>query len=225
MGQQEARGLSDAISSGQRFVLIGDSITDCDRRGAGYPLGGGYVRYFVDKFVANHPDLDVDFINKGISGNTTRHLRERWEDDVIAIRPDWLSIMVGINDCHRTVWNTPEAVPADEFRVIYDELLARTRSALDCRIVLIQPFYISRDFSGTGERSRILGLLPGYLDAVEELSAKHGTLLVKTHELFQKQLDFRHPDCFCPEPVHPNMTGHVLIAEWLYNALSSAGAV
>lgn len=222
---REGPDLSGIIGNGQRFALIGDSITDCDRRGSASPLGGGYVRYFVDKFTAHHPDIEVDFANKGVSGNTTRHLRERWEDDVIALRPNWLSILVGINDCHRTAWSTPEAVPADEFRSNYDELLARTISTLDCRIVLIQPFYISRDLSGTGERSRILELLPSYLDVVSDLSVKYGALLVRAHELFQRQLDFRYPDCFCPEPIHPNATGHVLLAEWLYNTLAAAGVI
>jgi lysophospholipase L1-like esterase len=76
------------FEQGQRIVFIGDSITDCGRRDANPPYGNGYmslVRAFV---TARYPELDLSWENRGISGDTVRHLKARWDEDVIALNPD-----------------------------------------------------------------------------------------------------------------------------------------
>ena len=66
----------------------------------------------------------------------------------------------------------------------------------------------------------VLGMIPEYIGIVEEMSAKYGTLLLNLHDVFQEQLKYRPPCTFCPEPVHPNHTGHVVIANALMDFLS-----
>ena len=88
-----------------------------------------------------------------------------------------------------------------------------------CRILLIDPFYISTETSPTSFRSIVLKVIPEYIDIVHDLSGKYETLLVKTHEVFHRLLKTHEPDTFCPEPVHPNLTGHMVIAEAVYDAL------
>ena len=80
-------------------------------------------------------------------------------------------------------------------------------------------FYISRDRSGQTSRSQVLELLPRYIEAVEVLSEKYGTRLVRLQEVFARQLEYRDADAFCPEPVHPNRAGHLVIAEALMGVL------
>ncbi len=77
----------------QKIVFIGDSITDCGRRGAAEPFGSGYVS-IARALLARYPELGLQFVNKGIGGNTVRDLAARWEQDVVAERPDWLSVMM-----------------------------------------------------------------------------------------------------------------------------------
>jgi lysophospholipase L1-like esterase len=204
---------------GERVLFIGDSITDCGRRGPAGPLGDGYVSLFVDLVTALHPERSIIWVNKGIGGNRITDLQNRWEDDVIRENPDWLLVKIGINDLHSNLLGMPDPVSPERFRAIYDEILARAKQHTKARVILVTPFYISLDRSPASLRSRVLDLLPSYLQVVEEMSKKHGARLINLHEMFQRQLQFRPPDSFCPEPVHPNRTGHLLIAQTILAAL------
>lgn len=208
------------LENGQKLLFIGDSITDCGRRDGAQPLGNGYVKLFRDLLILREPEKSVTLINKGISGNTVANLRERWSDDVFYHKPDWLSIKIGINDLHRTLANSPEAVPPQQFEEEYTAILERTKTEMpNCQVLLIMPFYISREASQNDWRYRVLAMLPDYLNTVEKLSAQYGTRLVRTHDEFQNLLNYYDVNTFAPEPVHPNMTGHLVIASAVYDAL------
>ena len=211
--------MSFKVKDGQTYLFQGDSITDAGRRGADSPFGSGYARMFIDKVVANHPERSITFVNRGIGGHSVVDLQARWEDDAINVKPDWLSIMIGVNDLHRSILGRPEPISPELYREAYDNILSRTLKAGKCGIVLIEPFYISQDMSGSSHRTIVLGMLPDYIAVVREMAKKHGTLLVNTHDIFQEHLKYRDPNHFCPEPVHPNPAGHAVIAEALYKAL------
>ena len=207
------------IESGETMLFIGDSITDCGRRGAEAPLGSGYVSLFAELTTARYPERAIHYINKGISGNKVSDLVERWRDDVLFHEPDRLSIKIGINDLHSYLRGVESAVSPELFAELYDRVLAVTQQELGCPVVLLTPFYISRDRSGQTLRSRVLEVLPRYIETVEALSEKYGTRLVRLQEVFGRQLEYREADMFCPEPVHPNRAGHMVIAEALTGVL------
>ncbi|MBI2194091.1 MAG: SGNH/GDSL hydrolase family protein [Planctomycetes bacterium] len=207
-----------AIQNGQTLVFIGDSITDCGRRGPEVPYGNGYVKLAIDLITARYPERRVQFINEGIGGNTVTDLRNRWHDDVLVHRPNWLTIKIGINDLHRTI-NDPNILPPKKYEEVYREILDLTGQHTRAKIVLIDPFYISTDGDSGGFRSKVLSMLPDYVRVVERLAKEYGTRHVRTHALFQKQLRYRPADRFCPEPVHPYVSGHLVIALGLLEAL------
>ena len=208
------------IEGGQTMLFIGDSITDCGRRGAEMPLGSGYVRLFTELATARFPDRNIAYINKGIGGNRITDLKERWRDDVLFHKPDRLSIKIGINDLHSHLRNPQDGVSPEHFASVYDEVLVCTRDELNCPLLLITPFYISTDCSGSTFRSQVLSLLPRYIETVEAMAAKYDARLVNLHDIYQEHLQYRDADTFCPEPVHPNHAGHILIAEALMQALT-----
>lgn len=209
------------LKSGDTLLFIGDSITDCGRRASEAPLGNGYVRLVSDLLAIREPDQAVRIINKGIGGDNILGLQNRWSDDVLRHRPDWLSVKIGINDLHTAVRGQADGITPERFAKAYDEVLARTRAALPkCRILLITPFYISIESSPNSFRRQVLNALPAYIDTVVGLSRKYRTRLVHTHDLFQRLLKTYEADRFCPEPVHPNLAGHLAIAEAVYEALS-----
>ena len=207
------------IEENETLLFIGDSITDCGRRGAEAPLGSGYVSMFTELVTARFPERMIRYINKGIGGNKVTDMKLRWNDDMLYHRPDRLSIKIGINDLHSHLRGAPEGVGPELFEQTYDELLDWTRRELDCPVVLLTPFYISTDRSGQTFRTQVLELIPRYIDTVEKMSQKYGTKLVRLHDVFQQQLKYRDADTFCPEPVHPNHTGHMVIAQALLDAL------
>ncbi|MBN1444568.1 MAG: SGNH/GDSL hydrolase family protein [Candidatus Omnitrophica bacterium] len=208
------------VKDGQKFLFIGDSITDCGRRVDAAPFGNGYVRIFRDLITANFPDRRIEFINKGIGGDTVVGLRQRWEDDVIYHKPDWLSILIGINDVHRFImkgldW---EKLDAENYRACYDEILKKTKEKLSCGIILMEPFYITLNKTDYW-RGEVTGRLAEYRKAVAELSKKYNTLMIKTQDIFNNHLKYRDSETFSPESVHLNQTGHLIIADALFNIL------
>lgn len=207
------------VEDGETLLFIGDSITDCGRRGTEAPLGSGYVRMFTELVTARFSERMIRYINEGIGGNKVTDMKLRWQDDMLYHRPDRLSIKIGINDLHSYLRGAPEGVDPELFAQTYDELLDWTRRELDCPVVLLTPFYISTDRSGQTFRSQVLELIPRYIETVEKMSQKYGTKLVRLHDVFQKQLENRDADTFCPEPVHPNHTGHMVIAQALLDTL------
>ena len=210
------------IHSGQTFLLIGDSITDCGRRNEKTPYGDGYLSLLRELAIARHPALEIRWLNRGIGGNTVIDLRDRWEDDCIREKPDWLSIKIGINDLHLTLRKAERAADPQRFKTAYRSLLERVRSATQAELVLIDPFYLSADRESDGFRRDVLKLLPEYLAVVEELAGAFGARHLKTQAVFEEQMRYRAPQDFAPEPVHPYRIGHSIIANALYDLLCAA---
>ncbi len=213
--------MATKIKNNETVLFIGDSITDCGRRDINLPLGDGYVKLFSDLLTIREPAKNIEIINTGISGNTVKDLQNRWHDDMLRFKPDWLSIKIGINDLHQHLAQTERTVSPENFLACYDDILAQTKKKLPkCKILLIEPFYISTEKSATSFRSVALKNLPAYISVVRKMQRKYKTKLIKTHDLFAKLIKNHAPDTFCPEPVHPNSTGHLAIAEAVYSALS-----
>ena len=209
------------LKSGETLLFIGDSITDCGRREPQHqPLGCGYVQMVADMLTIREPKKKITVINRGISGDTVFDLRSRWHDDVFEIKPDWLSIKIGINDLNRTLEGGAD-LPAETFEEIYDSLLSQTAKHFPkCNLLLIDPFFMSRDRVNDSYRTRVLRTLPDYVDVVHRLSRKYKTRLVKTHDLFKEQLKHHKLEVFSTEPIHPNSAGHLLMADAVYKSLS-----
>lgn len=205
------------IQDGHSVVFQGDSLTDTDRRGAKYPFGWGYVRMAIDLITARYPDRRIAYYNRGISGNTTDELVKRWHDDCIALKPDWVSLLIGINDLHRFFNpNRENYVSPEAYRRNYETILERTRRKTQARLVLMDPYYISTETDPGSQRGTVLGMLPAYVAVVREMTKRYGAIHVPLHDVFQEQLKYRPADDFCGEPVHPNPAGHMVIAEaWL----------
>lgn len=199
------------------MLFTGDSITDCGRRGDKAPLGGGYVHWVHDLIMARYPEHGLTYINTGISGNTVRDLTNRWTDDVILHQPDWLSIMIGINDIHRWLANIEgQSVNPEEYADMYRKILERVRTETNAKLILLEPFYISRDAHGDNHRTRVLENLVSYRETAKGLAEEFGAKWVPLHSVFQRILKTHAIDNLCPEPVHPNPSGHLVMAhEWL----------
>lgn len=101
------------IEPGSKLLFIGDSITNGGRNlnlpGEGRTddaYGSGYVLFVKSLLESTCPDSRIRVVNSGISGHTVRDLAARWQADVLDFRPDWLSVMIGINDVWRQ-FDTP----------------------------------------------------------------------------------------------------------------------
>ena len=197
-----------------KLVMIGDSITDVGRaqpagEGLFGALGNGYVSLVDALLGAAYPAHGIRVVNMGTGGNTVRDLEARWQMDVLDKRPDWLSVMIGINDVWRQFDSPlrPEShVPPGEYEQTLDELIARTRPTVKS-IVLMTPFYIEPNRADL-MRART----DEYGAIVRRLSEKHGTLLVDTQAAFDAVLTDYYPATLAWDRVHPSLTGHMVLA-------------
>ena len=147
-----------------RIVFAGDSVTDM---GSAQPvgeglfdnLGTGYVRIIDNMLAAYYPERRIRVTNSGISGNTSRDLLERFQRDVVDLKPDWVSICIGINDVWRQ-FDTP-AMPdgqvlPEEYERNVEQMILQVKGKVK-GIFLLSPYYMepNRDFDGV-ERLRKL---------------------------------------------------------------------
>ncbi|MCL4508183.1 MAG: GDSL-type esterase/lipase family protein [Chloroflexi bacterium] len=132
--------------------------------------------------------------------------------DVINQHPQWVSVMIGINDVWRWIAGKfADAVPLDEFQATYRRLLNRVRSETDARLVLVEPFLIESDRSDAF-RSR----LEPYIQVVDAFAPQYGALLVRTQAAFDGVLPARSSEFWSGDRVHPYIQGHAVIARaWL----------
>lgn len=204
------------FSAGQRVVFIGDSITDCDRRGAAAPYGDGYVDLVRSLVTARYPELGLRWVNRGVGGDTVRDLADRWEADAIGTAPDWLSVMIGINDIWHAFGSHPEqAVPVEEYATTLRALLRRAVDRTDCRLIVAEPYLIEPDRTEPqrAETDR-------YCLVAREIAAEFDAVNVRTQDAFDAVLASTGPADWAEDRVHPNRPGHAVIAQAFLRALN-----
>jgi lysophospholipase L1-like esterase len=208
-----------------KLLFIGDSITDCDRArpigegNLGEKLGNGYVRLVDALLTATVPDHPYRCVNMGVSGDTVRELKERWQTDVVALQPDALVIMIGINDVWRHFsrpLNREAQISHHEFRETLDELL-RSCGVAPPSVMLMAPYFIEPD---RNEPMRVR--MDSFGDIVRDLAGHHGTTFVDTQRAFDAVLRYVHPMRLANDRVHPNWAGHAIIARALIASLGLA---
>jgi len=204
------------LKSGQRFVLIGDSITDAGRFDDMEKIGYGYVRLFRDFCWSRYPELRFDIVNRGISGDTIRHLEQRWTRDVIAERPDVLLISIGVNDVWRQLQEplNPEQVLLDEFINTYRRLLVRTHDKLGCKLLLCEATIIGE--SRDAPHNTIVDV---YNECIAGLAEEFGALMVPMNGAFWGAIDAAPDRRWTDDGVHPLSNGHMLMAITLFKTL------
>ncbi len=164
-----------AFTPGARILFQGDSITDGNRGRSADPnhiLGHGYVFIIAARHGAAFPDAKLDFINRGISGNTVLDLEKRWQKDTLDLKPDVLSILIGVNDNGR-------GVPLDQYEQVYDKLITQAKAANPkLKLVLCEPFVKPTGTINEGIRKR--------QEIVAQLAQKHGAALVHFQRVFDE---------------------------------------
>jgi len=202
------------LQPNSRVLLIGDSVTDCGRKrpsGEGAfdgALGNGYASLIDAALTATYPDKAIRVINMGVSGNTVRDLKARWQTDVLDLYPDWLSILIGINDVwdqFTDPWQTGHHVSAEEFALTLEDLIRQVRPDLK-GMVLMTPYFLEPD---TQEPMR--AMMDRYGAIVRELAVRHHALLVDSQAAFDRVLRTLHSMRLAMDRVHLNLAGHMVL--------------
>ena len=209
------------IAPHNKLIFIGDSITDCERarpigEGLFGAVGKSYVQLLEGFLGAIHPAHGIRIVNMGTSGHTVLDLKARWQTDVLDLKPDWLSIMIGVND----VWRQFDLPRQNEIHVLpkvyektLNDLAGKTRSKLK-GLIMLAPFYLepNRD---DAMRAR----MDEYGAIVKKIADKHRAIFIDTQAEFDAVLKHMHSNAIAWDRVHPNIIGHAVIARAFMNAI------
>lgn len=201
------------IKDNDIVLFQGDSITDWGRnRNDVHSLGHGYPAIVAGMFSAMNPDVKVTFYNRGISGNRVRDLKERWEKDCLALQPNVVSIMIGINDTWRRYDGANDYTPVESFKADYHDILLQVKEKTDAKIVLMEPFVLPFPEDRKAWRED----LDPKIHAVRELAAEFEAKLVPLDGIFNSIALKNGPDYWTTDGVHANEAGQGVIAKaWL----------
>lgn len=209
----------NSLSRKNIILFQGDSITDSGRNkndntfNNSGSLGSGYPMLAGAKLLEKNADLDLKIHNKGISGNKVFQLAERWENDCISLKPDILSILIGVNDIwHKLEGNYNGTV--DIYRKDYISLLERTKKALpDVRLIICEPFAV-RNVKAVDEKW--YPEFYEYQKASKDISEQFGATFIPFQKVFD-EAQKRAPGAYWTgDGVHPTLAGAQLMAQaWL----------
>jgi len=199
------------IQHGQTVLFQGDSITDAGRSRENLnDLGFGYAALTAAWFAASYPARTVRFFNRGISGNRAADLRGRWQADCLDLKPDWVSILIGINDTWRR-YDRNDPTPAETYRENFRAILERTAKS-GARLIVLEPFLLPVPEDRKAWRVD----LDPKIAAARELAREFKAIYVALDGLFAEAAAQRDPAFWLPDGVHPSLAGHALIARaWL----------
>lgn len=209
------------IQPHSKLLMIGDSITDCQRarpvgEGLFDALGKGYVSLIDATLTAAMPEQRIRVINMGTSGNTVRDLKARWQTDVLDLQPDWLSIMIGINDVWRqfdSPMQTEQHVSLTEYGDTLEALVAQTRPQVK-GLILMTPYIIEPN-----RADAMRSMMDNYGTIVEQAAQRHNAIFIDTQAAFDTVLLQLHPMSLAWDRIHPNTTGHMVLARAFLSAI------
>lgn len=203
------------IRSGDHILFQGDSITNAFRKPDevcnAYQLGAGYAMLIAAQLLAARPDANLRFSNRGVSGEGINGLADRWQTDCLDVRPDVLSILVGINDAAPK--RAEPATSVEEYEQKYRAMLTETRAALpSVRLVLCEPFVLH-----VGDvQERALADVAARGDVTRRLAAETDAVLVPLQSVFAAAIQEAPATYWTFDGIHPNAQGHWRIAQaWL----------
>jgi lysophospholipase L1-like esterase len=209
---------SSFAKEGAVVVFQGDSITDAGRSKDQYyanqagGMGRGYVMQIVGQLLGKHPKQNYQCYNRGISGHKVFQLANRWDIDCLSLKPDILSILIGVNDYWHTLSGRYDGT-VEVYEKDYRALLDRTKEALpDVKLIIGEPFAVEggRAIDDKWEAFH------DYRKVARQIATDYDAVFLPYHSVFEEALKSASVDYWCPDGVHPSIAGaHLMAATWM----------
>ncbi len=204
-----------------KVLFIGDSISDYERA---RPVGEGLFKAWGSSYVANvgslltcmYPELHLRIVNMGIDGNQCRDLEARWQTDVMDLKPDWVSVLIGINDVWRQ-FDSPEMkethVSPEDYRASYERLIQKTLPTVK-GMILMTPYMMEPN-----KLDPMRARMDEYGAIVKELAEKYHLTFVDLQTAWDELFKHMHPMNIAWDRIHPNQVGCMYIAKQFLSAV------
>lgn len=198
-----------------KILFQGDSITDAGRNYEDiHNLGMGYPKYAAENIRAAFPDTDFEFVNLGISGNQTKDLVARLQNDFVDVQPDIVSILIGIND----VWHHADDrswIDNELFESNYRTVLTAIKEKTNAKILMMEPFLIPVE----DKKFFWEDLMPKIL-IIRSLAREFADVYLPTDGLLNAEFIGNNPTDYAADGVHPTETGAKFIGNEYAKAIA-----
>lgn len=217
--KEEQKEKYSLFEKGNTVLFQGDSITDAGREkekelpNNPRSFGSGYAFLAASALLNALPEKDLTIYNRGISGNKVYQLADRWQKDCIDLKPDVLSILIGIND----YWHFRNG-QYDGTVEIYEndlrKLLTSTKEKFpNIKLVICQPFAVTNT---RAVDETWIEPVKTFQIAAKKLATEFGAIWVPFQEVFDEAVKHAPATYWTGDGVHPGMPGAQLMAEaWL----------
>lgn len=230
---QSAEGASwlkpsrNLVAKNQVILFQGDSITDAgrsrDQDKTTAPnnqpgLGNGYAWLAAAELLVGRPEDGLRIFNRGISGNKVFQLAERWQADCLDLKPDLLSILIGVND----IWHTLDPKlgykgTVEIYERDYHALIERTKKALPkIKLVICEPFVLRCG----AVNDKWFPEFDRYRAAAKRVAEKHHGTFVPFQRMFDTATQYAQPNHWAGDGVHPTASGAALMAHFWVKAVT-----
>jgi lysophospholipase L1-like esterase len=218
-------GRNSIITKEADVLFQGDSITDAGRDKArqdnandSAALGKGYVYLIAARLLADRPGDNLKIYNRGISGNKVFQLADRWDKDCLQLRPDVLSILIGVNDIWHTLNGNYDGT-VEKYEHDYRALLTRTRRARPAlKLVICEPFVLRCG----AVNEKWFPEFDRYRGVARKMSMEFNASFVPFQAMFDKASKLAPASHWAADGVHPTMAGAWLMAQtWLKTVMNA----
>lgn len=204
---------------GMTILFQGDSITDGNRGRNDDPnhiMGHGYAFSIASRLGADYPEKRLNFINRGISGNKINDLADRWQTDTLDLKPDVLSILIGVNDASSVIFQREPIITVEKYLETYQSLLEQTKAQFpNILFVLCEPFILPVGKVKENWEAYHSDMIQRQA-VVRKLAQEFDAVFVGFQEVFDKACEKAPADYWIWDGVHPRVAGHELMArEWI----------
>ena len=190
------------IKKNSVVLFQGDSVTDCYRdRSDPNSLGNSYVKILNEEFKKHN----ITVYNRAIGGNKVNDLLDRFDKDFKEINPDYLFILIGVND---TWHNYPNSKKNDEFYQEYDLLLSKIKNEMNCDVIILEPFIIGSIEEITCMRTDLIKKI----EIIRKLCKKYHHQLITFENSFAEAMVNDDEELYSIEGIHPKELGYSLMA-------------
>lgn len=202
------------------ILFQGDSITHGGRSGDNdwnHLLGHGYAQMLAARLCMDYPERKLNFLNRGVSADRTVELLARWKTDTLQIKPDVLSLLIGVNDVGGEINQRKGGVPVEHFEKQYRRLLNGTLAVCpDVKFVLCSPFVLRIGTSISNSWDRYRSKVDYVIEIVKRLADEYNAIFVPFQDAFDKALDRAPAEYWIWDGIHPMPAGHeLMVRTWL----------
>lgn len=205
----------------QTILFQGDSITDAGRsREDDMNAGLGYPTLVKGELGFEYPNQYIMY-NRGISGNRVVDVYARIKADIINLKPDVMSILIGVND----VWHEfggHNGVDAEKYFKIYSMLIEEIKAALpDVKIMILEPFVLRGDGTDNTQdepdkwnifHTEVLKRA----EKARKIAETYNLPFIPLQDKFEEAAKLAPNNYWLRDGVHPTTAGHELIKrEWI----------